>query len=255
MASVILLLAAYGFWDLGDRRESRSLDNRLNRAWRHFDLYCLAESFKPSALRGFSRDKLHCGRTTAATFPFVSCKGSDTVLLLKWLYFVATLHLGSEPGSRSAQLTQLLQLIQLGANSGLAFSQGIYGHGLWLERSCALHLRKALREFFTAYSQLAHFSMHNGHVLFGFVPKLHALAHFKQDFDSFLRTSRSKCLNPGIYDCSMNEDFIGAISKQSRRVAFKRYQFERTVLTSYLVKTKMVLNKFMKERLASRGAP
>ena len=247
MASALLLLAAYGVWDLGEG-ESTSQDSRMKRAWSHFSLFCTAEGLSPSGIRSFSRSKLHCGTKTNPTFPFVGCKGSDTVLLLKFLSFVATMRLADAGPALSERLSKLLLLVQMGARAGLSFTQGIYVHGIWLERSCVIHLRRALRDFTSAYSQLAFFSLAEGHTLFGMVPKLHALCHFKKDFEDSLKRGKALAISPGVYDCAMGEDYIGKIAKLSRRVAYKRGHFERSILRVALVKAKSVLNKFCKDR-------
>lgn len=63
------------------------------------------------------------------------------------------------------------------------------------------------------------------------VPKIHAFTHFDADFNDSLRQQRQSTLNPSVFDTSNSEDFIGKISRQSRRVSFKG--IERTVLRAY----------------------
>ena len=48
-------------------------------------------------------------------------------------------------------------------------------------------------------------------------------------------------LNPAVFDCSGNEDFVGRVSKQSRRVGFKLVL--DNLILAYLVKFKFTLNR------------
>ena len=180
---------------------------------------------------------------TKNSFPFVGCKGSDTVVLLKWLDFLTGLHLGDPSWSDGDR--QTLQWIQDGCRAGLRFSQGIHGHGIWLKQNCVSYLRRAVQEFGNNYARLAQMSLTRGWSLFGMTPKIHALMHFRSDFDDSIRSGRPFTLNPAVYDNSMSEDFIGRIARQSRRISFRNV--ERTILKSYQIKAFFVINAFRKE--------
>ena len=69
------------------------------------------------------------------------------------------------------------------------------------------------------------------------VPKVHAMHHFPVQLG--LQEYDDVSLNPALFDCSMSEDFIGKVSKQSRRVSF-REAIENTIL-QHKVKTKFVI--------------
>ena len=228
----IVLLCHDGFLD--SPGDGYGVDDRLNRAWASFTLWCNAHRLNPSTIRSFSRQKLHY--PTAASFPWLSCKGSDTVLLLRWLLFFAKLHLTTAPQN------QVLQLIAGGSENGLNFG-GIYRHGIWLKPLCRNKIMKNAGRFNSAYSRLAALAYERGLQLFAMVPKFHALDHIKVALEP---SDGEVALNPATWDCSMSEDFIGHVARQSRRVSHIRV-VENTLL-AYKVKARFVITRFKKAR-------
>ncbi len=176
-------------------------------------------------------------------YPFLGCKGSDTPVLLKWLCFYVGLQLADD--SWPAEDRKVLEWMLAGARAGLSFTQGIHGHGIWLSPSCARSLRLAVQSFGNCYAHLAEHCLNKGRSLFGCVPKLHAYLHFRSDFDDAIADGRLFTLNPAVFDCSMSEDFIGRISRQSRRISFRN--IERSVLKAYQMKAKFVITKFQRQ--------
>ena len=69
------------------------------------------------------------------------------------------------------------------------------------------------------------------------------MLHIRTDLDS---SDGGSVVNVGLWDCSGNEDFVGQISRSSRRMSFRN--LELGVLNAYLVKTKFVLKRFKKKR-------
>ena len=192
-------------------------------------------------MRGFTVLNMHASK---GAYPFLGCKGSDTIVILKWIQFFSGLQL--QDPKWSLQHRQVLTWIMQGARAGLSFSQGIHSHGLWLRRSCVVFQRHALQTFGTSYAKLANFCMGESCNLFGMVPNLHAFMHFRADCDDAIRTRRQWMLNPCAWDNSMSEDFIGRISRQSRRISFKK--IERSILLSYQTKAHFAIERFKKKR-------
>ena len=233
IASCLIMLCTDGYYDFpGD---SHSVPERLSRAWMSFTLFCETKKKTPASLRSFSREKLHYATTTS--FPFVGCKGSDSVLLLKYLQWFAGLNI------QTGQNTNVLQLIKLGCDQGLGF-QAIHGHGLWLPPSCRDEIYRFAKGFCHTYSRLAQIAMGRQLTLFGLVPKAHSLAHIYYELEKSWRNPFS--INPAVWDTSSSEDFVGRVSRQSRRVGYRNI-VGNTIL-AYRVKAKFVIKRFKKTR-------
>ena len=56
----------------------------LKRAFSNLKLFCLANGLQVSGIRNFTVQNMHAARNA---FPWVGCKGSDTIVILKWLCF------------------------------------------------------------------------------------------------------------------------------------------------------------------------
>ena len=222
--------------------ESNAMAKCLDRAWGNLLLFCNAQNLRVDGVRGFTVLNLHASK---GAFPWLGCKGSDSIILLKWLVFLARLYL-SDAAGLPVQNQQVFSWIVKGAKAGLSFSQGIHGHGLWLRGSCVKFLRNASQQFGASYAHLAAHCLRKKWTLFGMVPKLHASMHFRTEMDDSLQENREWTLNPACFDNSMSEDFIGRVARQSRRISFKNV--ERTILSSYKVKLQFEVKDFKRRR-------
>ena len=238
IASCILTLAAKGFFDQeGDQHED--VERRLASAWAQCKLWCIAEGPKPQSVRKFTSQKLHSVR---GSFPWLSCKGSDTVLFLKWLRFLLRFWLQQDPNAGEGVLSTMLS----GVEGGLMFTRTIYRHGVWLQRPCVRNLRAACAQFLGAYAVLAQDALVNQRSCFGMIPKFHAMCHYKAECEDFLarRDRGALMLNPCVYDCSTNEDFVGRVARQSRRVGYKCIL--SNLLRAYLISFKTLAKRHLK---------
>ena len=197
---------------------------------------------RPLGLRSFSRARLHYEKE--GKFPYVTGKGSDSVLILKFLRFFLELQLREEDSLDPANV-RMLRLMLRGCIHGLAFTQSIHGHGLWLSTSCAKEIRKSIQVFANDYARLAAMCSHERRTLFSMVPKIHSLLHFRTHLSLGIALG-GPVLNVGLFDCSTNEDFIGKISRHSRRISNRN--MEHGVIRAYLVKSKFVITKFKQKR-------
>ena len=233
LGSAIILLANAGFFD--GPGDSRSVDSRLGRAWQLFSLWAETHRVTTGGIRSFSKEKLHYQVVTS--FPWVSCKGSDTVLLLRWLDWFCRLQLLDHPNSVP------LKLIAKACANGLQF-QGIHRHGIFFTSpSCKTYILGCCKQFCFTYAKLAHFAHMDNATLFSMVPKVHAFAHIYHALE--ISTGPVSC-NPALWDCSMSEDFVGQVARQSRRVSY-RNTVENTLL-AYKVKARLVIQRFKKSR-------
>lgn len=224
-ASCLVSLCLDGHFDApGD---TVNITDRLRRAWGMFSLWLAANKFSVSGVRSFSKEKLHFPNMNS--FPFIGCKGSDTIVLLRWLKFVAGLK--NQP------------LMKQAAEHGLEF-QAIHGHGMWLKPGCRQGVERSCRMFLDCYARLAAHAFQQRRTLFGMVPKAHAFAHVYHDLH--LSRDQEYTLNPAVWDCSMSEDFVGRVARQSRRISYKQV-VENTVL-AYKVRANLTIQRFKKIR-------
>lgn len=233
IASSIITIALDGYFDsCGD---SLAVDARLSRAWASFALWCHTHHVTTSGIRSFSKEKLHFA--TSKSFPWAGCKGSDTILLLRWLRWFSGLHLHANPRS------QKLMLVVRACDSGLAF-QGIHRHGIFLEKSCRATIITSCKRFLYCYAELAKISLSENRTLYAMVPKAHSFDHIQYNMAKIPQDS--KAVNPGFYDCSQSEDFVGRVARQSRRVSYRNIC--ENVLLAYKVKARLVIGNFQKAR-------
>ena len=239
IASTILLLCFEGFFE-PQAPGGKKLEGQLVTAWAWFQLFCNVEGAKAQGLRSFSRDRLHFKK--ANSFPHITGKGSDSVLILKFLRWFVALQLQEDLGDR---LRRMLGHVLDGCVNGLLFTQSIHRHGLFTHPDCALQIKGFIQKFGNAYVHLAQLSLQRRWTLYSMVPKIHSLMHFRTDLAHGCQKG-GPVLNVALFDCSMNEDFVGRVARQSRRISNKNV--EHGLLRAYLVKTKFVLKKLRSER-------
>ena len=240
-AGCILLMCYMGcFDDAESPGESLSVTSRLERAYGFLKLYCHFNKLQ-IRIRGFTLQNMHYGGQK--TYPWLGCKGSDSIVVLKWIMFFAALQCQVNVLSREDQ--QVFTWMVDGAKAGIFWGQGLHSHGLWLKKNCNRDLARAVQRFASCYCRLADVCFKKGYNLFGMVPKLHAMVHFRADLDDCMERAQEATLSPACFDNSMSEDFIGRIAKQSRRISFKK--IERELLFFYRTKTKLQIDKFKKQ--------
>ena len=227
------------------------MDSRLERAWKHFQLYLETTGFHVSGLRSFSRDKMHF--SSGFQYPWLGIKASDCPVLLKWLILILPFAIADE--TMTAEQVKVLKWVESAATGGLHWTQSIHGHGIWLPVSCAIRLRKAIQAFQSNYAKLAQWCLVRKQSLYGLTPKLHAMSHFRCDLDSAIMQGHGVLLNPAVYDCGVSEDFVGRVSRQSRRISFKKRGFVKQLLQVYLLKTRFVITSFAKRWACSDVVP
>ena len=212
VGGVLILLLRLGFFDCpGD---SRNIDERFKRAHSHFALWCLATSSTPG-LRSFTKAFFNMKSLVSA--PWASSKGSDAKLLLKWLRHVLRINLEAPVvEGHKALLKKMLQVVDASLKLLL-----FHSHGLWVERACAqamyVHMLTALR----GYTVLGRESIRLRVRCFILKPKHHSLHHIAMRLRAQLELGATLILSPQCFGCEMNEDFLGRISRLSRRVSFR----------------------------------
>lgn len=220
-----------------------NLDDRFRRAHGAFSLWCLAEKVSPG-LRSFSKHFFNM--KTLQSAPWANCKGSDSIILLKWLSFVLKLEISNPTVAGHDQLLRnMLQVV----NSALEIRM-IHSHKLWLERTCAKALYVSILTCLRGYVVLGRSAVNLKIRAFLQKPKRHSLHHVGLSLKQQLQQGASLILNPQATACEMNEDYVGKISRLSRRIGFKLC--DRNVITRYFIKFKILVKKRIDK---TRGAP
>ena len=235
--SFIMLLARhFKHFDCGDHRESISMSNRLKRAHSRFTLWCAASGSCPH-LRGFTKDFMHL--STVAGYAYTNSKGSDTMLLLRWL----RLELGLLHDRLKAKDEQeAIALAQCGmqmCDSAAGMFRLLYGHGLWLPAQCMRQLRDEILVVCRGYSFLASRCLQMGFAGFSLKTTIHSLHHFAVEVDLALQRGATCFPSFLLNDCSADEDFVGRTARVGRSTHSKTTAFR--VLQRHLLKTKLLL--------------
>ena len=235
-AGIIVQLCALGYFDIGiDDGDSRSVEERLGRAFGHFNLWCLATS-KQKHLKSFTRENLKFPKNSS--LPFLSAKGADVTLVLTWLSFVLT---GFFENPLQQDHLPLLSAMQQTTQGFLDYIGVMHSHGLWLPRCCAKVLCRAGFRLVRGYCYLADYSVKNKLIGgYNLRPKLHYFHHSLIDMQKGLQNSSRKWfLNHAIWNCEANEDYIGRQARISRRVDARTCSLR--TLERYLVKVRAVM--------------
>ena len=224
IGGVLIILLRLGFMD--HEGSTKNMTDRFTRAHSYFAMWCSSNGKTPG-LRSFS--KAYFNLKTLVSAPWVNAKGSDSTLLLEWLDFTLRLNLQHPSVEGHTQLLRhMLQLVE----SSLAVRM-VHTHRLWLERDCARRLYVKLMTVLRAYSVMAQSAMRLKIRAFVLKPKHHSLHHIAWFLKTELRKGAALIYNPQGYACEMNEDFVGRISRLSRRVGFRlcdKRVFERVFL-------------------------
>ena len=231
-ASAIAALCLLGFWDSVD--DSKNLPDRLARAHASFRLWCLAEREQPG-LRSFTVAFFTI--KSRASFPWSNSKGSDTTLMLRWLRFLTALELQQESPFKTSHEV-FLRKLKHAVEHGLEVFRVLHNHGLWLERNCAKLLYGHLMLLLRSYKAMARACQEKQIAGFSLVPKFHAIHHVAVSIGTDIRSGAAMVLNPLYAGCEMNEDFVGRLSRLSRKLATKT--LTRRVLQRHLFKKKAV---------------
>ena len=157
--SALVLLASWNTWGAA----ALNFDERMTRAFDDFLFCCSVELKGTPHCKSFTRDGLHFDRETS--FPWAGWKGSDTMLVLRWMvrlirYGIVTTDarsgtslLSEPPGPQQLLQFQkdVLQAILDGACSMVRFFQILYHSGAWLDRKAARGVALNVNMFCASY--------------------------------------------------------------------------------------------------------
>ena len=229
IGGILILLLRLGFFDYAG--STVNIDDRFKRAHSMFSLWCSSNRKSPG-LRSFSKAFFNMKSLVSA--PWVSSKGSDSMLLLEWLRFTLKLNIANPiVGGHESLLSNMLQLCESCLDLRM-----VHRHKLFLERMCAIRLYVSIMTVLRSYTVLAKKSITLRVRAFVQKPKQHALHHIAHCLKRRLEQGCTLIDSPQMSSCEGNEDYVGRISRLSRRVSFKlcdlrvchRYFFKITAL-------------------------
>ena len=208
----LILLLRLGFMDYPG--STTNIDDRFQRSHSYFAMWCRAQGKSPG-LRKFSKAFFNMKSLVSA--PWANCKGSDSVLLLQWLSFTLKLYIQNPPvQGHTVLLKNMLQVV----DECLALRM-LHTHRLWLPRKCAVIFYVRAMTVLRGYAVLGRAAV--GLHIRAFIqkPKHHGLHHLAFQLKQDLLRGSTLLLSPQSMACEMNEDFLGRISRLSRRVGFR----------------------------------
>ena len=177
-------------------------------------------------------------------------KAADSMMLLRWMVKVLR-DGGLQPGQGERPKISLLncggsrepvfRALHDGACALLQFFSCIHRNKLWLDRQQAQHVAAAMDLFTSAYSYLAGFCFGQSICCFHLEPSLHMCKHIQLRLQESLDAGAPRLLSPAAVLCEASEDFIGKVSRISRRV-HARTCGQRT-LQRYMVKVHLEWEK------------
>ncbi|CAK9035518.1 Putative E3 ubiquitin-protein ligase HERC1, partial [Durusdinium trenchii] len=227
-----------GFFGMGD------VPSKLITAFGAFRLYCNGVGASP-ALRSFSKN-LFCYKSRRS-FPWTNTKGSDTVLLCRWLCVQLT-GFQVDPSTSSGDRA-VLQLMCQTVHAALSYYDRMYLHGLFLDRQCAVALCRDGNSFMAGYCLLAQHCLGSMN-LFAIKPKQHMWKHTLVEIRHQLSRGSQVVLSPLCYNCEGNEDSVGRLARLSRRLDSRG--ISGRVLQCFLVKAYMLHRRYRKSNASSK---
>ena len=177
-----------------------------------FRLY-LKTSGKQVHFKYITRELL--GFASESTYPSGHWgKASDTPILIQFAQWLL------EKDKNLYDNTRLFQVLVSGCKAIGIFMQTLLKGSLWLSKDEAKTAGHAGMHFLSCYQKAAQISFEAKACRFNLVPKLHCFHHIAL---SLLHTAGrcDKCLNPLTRATFQDEDYIGRVSRLSRRVSPK----------------------------------
>lgn len=248
VASAIVLLSDLGYWS--SPGQSNQADVLLEVAYQDFHHFMKNEwqGHHVANIKNFTRALLHWPKIK--TFPYGRFKGSDCMLMIRWLAKVIQKGVLMKETNQRQGVSLLdrpleawhkpfLQNILLGSTASVEFFRILHTQGVWLSRETSRNLALHCYNFTNSYSGLARLCHGQGLRRFTLEPSLHYFHHYAVDVTARLQAQDSHILSPNQDNCEMDEDFVGRISRLSRAVHASTTT-QRT-LQRYLIKVWFVL--------------
>ena len=233
IGGMVVVLARKGFWDHDGC--SREFKLRWERAHSYFVMFCQVSRLRPG-VRAFTKEYFHVKNFLSA--PWSNSEGSDSMILLKFMAWFLRLNLKEPvvPGYES-----LLQAMLQTTVAVLAMFRILHSHRLFLNRACACMLYVQCMRVVRGFKLLSLKCFQMNARAFILKPKIHALHHIAYQLKQQLVARAEFMLSPEAVSCEVDEDFIGRVSRLSRRVNVRLC--DRRVIQRVFLKTRALLKK------------
>lgn len=212
-ASVLAVCILWGYFHDMESGAGNSIPVLIQRA--HGDFRLWASTFrKTPALRSFSKALMSWPNLNTA--PWFNVKGSDCMLLVRWLDdYVGQLLLFPKKPLHAPVLTVMRKTLRA-ANQSFDLMNS---HCLMMDRPCAIQLYEFMSVTLNGYAWLARWCLNQNMAAFAMVYKVHAWKHEALDLYNVLKKEdQQRFFNPLLHSCEINEDVVGRVSRISRRV-------------------------------------
>ena len=193
----------------------------------------LRDSARQLRFKLLSRDLL--GYASDQSFPTGHWnKAMDTPVMVEFVYWLLS--------RREAAVTsdRLLQVMQSGARAIGVCMRTMLQASLWMSLAETSLVSESAMHFIQCYGKLATMCHERSLCLYNLTPKMHCLHHVALRLLEKSQQRIPYSMNPLAESCFSDEDFIGRVSRISRRVA-PRLQSLRTIQRS-LAGTRQQLN-------------
>jgi hypothetical protein len=237
--SLVFMLLRTGFFGPGN------VSSKLESAHGYFHLWQLAES-KFASLRSFTVHLLCYKNAKVSRGSLVRDQMLDFYFCGFALCSMVHGILNQDGEQQRNNYEQILRIALATCEVAIDFYDMVVKHNMFLSRNCGSTLVEKGLSFCRGYTYLAKFAFSKQWCLFAIIPKAHFTRHIVQELEAQLAKGNKLLLNPLMFDCSQNEDFIGRICKMGRKID-ARVMGPR-LLGNYLIKAGILHNRFVKKR-------
>ncbi|CAE7284133.1 unnamed protein product [Symbiodinium sp. CCMP2456] len=164
-------------------------------------------------------------------------KAMDTPVMMEFVFWL----LQQDQHQTKLGEDKLLRLMASAAHAMGVFMRTLLAAGLWLSRDEAATVSEAGLHFLQCYAKCARICLDRSMCRYNLTPKLHFWHHLCLEIRQGLDRNLDAFLNPLCDSTFADEDFVGRVSRLSRRVS-PRLQALRTI-GRYLVGTRTQLRQ------------
>eukprot|EP00438_Fugacium_kawagutii_P002945 Skav220649 [mRNA] locus=scaffold2038:214513:216366:+ [translate_table: standard] len=243
---IILFTVDFGLWKADGL--SKDVGEMLDRAFLDFR-YWVRHEWRGKVVNhvvAFTRALLHFSDNNS--FPFWRIKGSDIMLILRWLHHVILHGVYLEGQVTRSEVcfinnppepwqAEWFDVALKGCVASTRFFHTMHCEGVWLDQATAKNMASDCFKLCASFQKLAVLCHEKRMARFHLEPCLHNMMHFFVELDRVEGT----CLSPALANCEMCEDFIGKIARISRHVHAK--SCTRRVIDRYLIRCQLEFEK------------